>query len=178
MAPEALDAGEWRRVVPQPVGDDQRPRADVASIAEPDREAGARQIGVEHRVVADLDRGELGKLVAPAAPQLRRRDAALGEQPPDRVGRGGIGGSASVEHEDALARTAEHEGRAQARRTTADDHGVQHRLPARIPWAGDVAAVPNRRGRSRDGCLVRVFHGLNTQTAGHRETHRFAIRCE
>ncbi len=81
VTPETPDAGQRRRVVAEPVGQDQRARAGDPAV-EPDRQPVAEGLGVQDRAVADLDVRELGELLAAAAAQLRRRDAGLGSSPP------------------------------------------------------------------------------------------------
>ena len=63
------------------------------------------------------------ELAPPAVAQLRRLHPVVPEQPADALG-DGVRGPGLVYDEHALARTAEHERRAQARGAATDDHGV------------------------------------------------------
>ena len=122
----ALDPGQRRRVVPQPVGEHDRVGADGRPVRRPHHEAIADPLGVLDGAVAELDVRMLLELTPPAVAQVRRLHPVMPEQPADTLGHG-VRRPVVIHHEHPLPRPAKHERGAQARGPAADDHRVIRR---------------------------------------------------
>jgi hypothetical protein len=124
------------------VGEDEGARTDRGAGIRCDHDAVARELGVNHCAVPNLDVGMPGELLAAGLAELEGGSLVLAEQPSDRPN-DRIRRAARVEHEHALSGSAEHECGAQPRGPASDDHHVER--------GGLVAAIRQGQMSRRAG---------------------------
>ena len=123
VAPQLGEARHVRDAVAHPARDQDAPGGDRVAAGERDEE-GARGLDAGHGAGPQLDRRQLGQLVATGCVELGWARAVLAEEAADR-GCVAVAGIAGVHDEGSHARPPEHERGGEAGSRAAHDKGFE-----------------------------------------------------